>query len=152
MKKCAVWTLVFSAIALVLGIVLDVNAFRLASTPITIQQYAGGFAMGPGFGGAIGIGFSSLSLMLLILGSSLLVCAVCLLGISVYCFAHSTESYGKKSHAPLFHKTNKKQTRTSVAETKAQPSVPPVSQPVQAPAAAQPVQEPSAMTEEPQDK
>ena len=84
MRKNAIVSLVFSLICLVFGVMLNIVGFRHALSPVSIQKYVGGFSMSMTVPGSMSFGFSSMSLMLIILGSSLLVCAAIFYAVFVY--------------------------------------------------------------------
>lgn len=84
MRRNAIVSLVFSLICLVFGVALNVVGFRHALSPVSIQKYVGGFSMSVTVPGSMSFGFSSMSLMLIILGSSLLICAAIFYAVFVY--------------------------------------------------------------------
>ena len=84
MRRNAIVSLVFSLICLVFGVMLNIVGFRHALSPVSIQKYVGGFSMSMTVPGSMSFGFSSMSLMLIILGSSLLICAAIFYAVFVY--------------------------------------------------------------------
>lgn len=88
MKKGSIVSLVFSCIFFVLSVSLIIASFRQALTPVSIQHYAEGFTMRLSINN-LSLAISSISIMFLILGSSLLISSILLLILSSYLLVSS---------------------------------------------------------------
>ncbi|MGD1819439.1 MAG: hypothetical protein ACPKOI_06110 [Pleomorphochaeta sp.] len=90
MKKGSIVSLVFSCLFFVLGVSLVLASFRQALTPVSIQHYAEGFTMRLSINN-LNLAISSISLMFLVLGSSLVISSILLLMLSCYLHVSSTK-------------------------------------------------------------
>lgn len=86
MKKGAITSLVFTCITFVLGIVAIILSFRSALSPVSIEHFSQGFALRMSFSSSFGVAISSISVMTMIFGCSLLIISIILLCLTIRLF------------------------------------------------------------------
>lgn len=83
MKKGSIVSYIFSGILFVFGVGLIISSFRQALTPVSIQHFAEGFTMRLSINN-LNLAITSISLMVLLLGCSLLISSILLLILGCY--------------------------------------------------------------------
>lgn len=83
MKKGSIVSFIFSCILFVFGVGFIIASFRQAMAPVSIQHFAEGFTMRLSINN-LNMAISSISLMLLILGSTFFISSFILLLLSCY--------------------------------------------------------------------
>ncbi len=122
MKKGSIVSLVFSCIFFVLSVSLIIASFRQALTPLSIQHYAEGFTMRLSINN-LSLAISSISIMFLILGSSLLISSILLLILSSYLLVSSKKeiSENKIDDTKVERKLEKKEETPVIESTDEEP-------------------------------
>ncbi len=122
MKKGSIVSLVFSCILFVLSVSLIIASFRQALTPVSIQHYAEGFTMRLSINN-LSLAISSISIMFLILGSSLLISSILLLILSSYLLVSSKKEVSeiKIDDVKVERKLEKKEETPVIESTEEEP-------------------------------
>jgi len=122
MKKGSIVSLVFSCIFFVLSVSLIIASFRQALTPVSIQHYAEGFTMRLSINN-LSLAISSISIMFLILGSSLLISSILLLILSSYLLVSSKKEVSeiKIDDVKVERKLEKKEETPVIESTEEEP-------------------------------
>ncbi len=122
MKKGSIVSLVFSCIFFVVSVSLIIASFRQALTPLSIQHYAEGFTMRLSINN-LSLAISSISIMFLILGSSLLISSILLLILSSYLLVSSKKeiSENKIDDTKVERKLEKKEETPVIESTDEEP-------------------------------
>ena len=121
MKKGSIISLVFSCILFVFGAALVIASFRQAMAPVSIQHYAEGFSMRLSINN-LSLAISSISLMFLILGCTLIISSLMLLILTfILHFSTKDEVVALK---PEKETITEKSSETKAQKSKVQPHKP----------------------------
>lgn len=118
MKKGAITSLVFTCVTFVVSIVAIVLSYRSALTPVSIEHLAQGFTLRMSFSSSFGVAISSISVMTMILGCSLLIISVLLLCLTIGLFKLASMEESKLNR-PYVKKVKK--TIKQVSDIKEEP-------------------------------